>query len=255
MQRYFIEPKQWEDSYVRITGEDAHHIGTVMRGKPGDRFVVCDGSGREAVVKVRSLAKHEVLADLVSVRDSQGEPSVKITIAQALPKGDKMDIVIQKGTEVGAACFIPYSSERTIVQYDAKKEFKRLERWQKIAKEAAEQAHRGRIPEVAPVHAWQELLQAVSEVDLALFCYEKEEGLNLRQHLQRLKRLNDEAGRQVHLMLIIGPEGGFSEREAAEAVAAGCHTISLGRRILRTETAALVGVISALYEFGEIGGD
>lgn len=252
MQRYFIEPEQCKDGEVRITGEDAHHIGTVMRGKPGDQLIVCDGTGMEAIVKVRSIAKQEVLADLVSVEQSRGEPSVKVTIAQAMPKGDKMDIVIQKGTEVGAARFIPFMSERTIVQYDAKKEQKRLERWMRIAKEAAEQAHRGKIPEVTAICSWKELLREAAEADLAIFCYEKEEGLTLRQQLTRLKR---ERGKQVNLMLIVGPEGGFSENEAVEAAAAGCITISLGRRILRTETAALVGLAGILYEFGEIGGE
>lgn len=251
MQRYFIPSEQFGDAQVRITGEDAHHIGAVMRGKPGDLLVVCDGSGREAVARLQLLSKHEVLAELVEQRVSLAEPKVAVTIAQAMPKGDKMETVIQKGTEIGAARFIPFISERTIVQYDAKKEKKRLERWMKIAKEAAEQAHRGKIPEIAPVCTWQELLAEARSVNAAFLCYEKESELLLRQQLARLK---NDIGASAGLMLIIGPEGGFSDKEVEEALAAGCRTISLGKRILRTETAALVGLSCILYEYGEIGG-
>ena len=249
MQRYFIPADRFGSDTVHITGDDAHHLANVMRAKAGDTVIVADGSGREAIVKVSSLSKNEISAEILELRESVSEPRVRITIAQAMPKADKMETIIQKGTEIGAAGFIPFNSERTIVQYDAKKEHKRLERWSKISKEAAEQAHRGRIPDIAPVCSWKELLGLAEKADAAFFCYEKESNLTLRKHLDRLK-----IEEKANIMLIIGPEGGFSEKEAREAEEAGCLTVSLGRRILRTETAALVGMSCILYEYGEIGG-
>ncbi len=251
MQRYFITNEQFNEQRLIITGDDAHHLANVMRAKPGDVIIVCDGSGREAQAELEHVSRTEVAAIRMEARESEAEPNVRVTIAQALPKGDKLETVIQKGTEVGAYSFVPFVSERTIVQYDAKKESKRLERWGKIAKEAAEQSHRGRIPSVASVIKWRELLKLAAEQDAAYFCYEKEAGLRLRSLLGKLRA---ERGEQVSIMLIIGPEGGFTEKEVSEAEDAGCVPVSLGRRILRTETAALVGLSAILYEYGEIGG-
>ena len=252
MQRYFIAPEQFAESRSRITGEDAHHILNVMRAKAGEQLIVSDGLGREAIATITALSKAEVTVEVGERRDALSEPKLAITVAQAMPKGDKMETVIQKGTEIGAGRFIPFMSERTIVQYDAKKEGKRLERWTKIAKEAAEQAHRGRIPAIEPVRSWKGLLQTVSSFDAVFLCYEKETNLELRAQLNRLKA--NQGNGTVSVMVVIGPEGGFSEKEIEEAEAAGCRTISLGKRILRTETAALVALSCILYEYGEIGG-
>lgn len=251
MQRYFIPAEHFGEDTVRITGDDAHHLANVMRAKTGDTVVVSGGNGQEALVRLTAVAKNEVSADIVELRKSEAEPSVRVWIAQAMPKGDKMETVIQKGTEIGADRFIPFISERTIVQYDAKKEGKRLERWAKIAKEAAEQAHRGRIPAIEAVRSWRELLELARTANAAFLCYEKESILQFRSLLERLK---SKESRVVDILLIIGPEGGFSEKEVNEAEQAGCAAVSLGKRILRTETAALVGLSCILYEYGEIGG-
>jgi len=172
-----------------------------------------------------------------------------------LPKGDKMDSVVQKCTEIGADRFIPYTSERSIVQYAADKAARRCERWRKIAKEAAEQAHRNRIPAVDEPVSWERILQLAGAADLALICYEKENALELRRLLaERLGRERRETERQPTVLLIVGPEGGFTPQEIAQAEAAGIKPVSLGRRILRTETAAMVGLTCILYESGEMGG-
>ncbi|WP_159883810.1 RsmE family RNA methyltransferase [Paenibacillus puerhi] len=267
MQRYFIQPEGFSADHVTITGDDAHHLIRVMRAKAGDRAIVSDGCGREAVVVVRSLEGGEVTADVEAWLPPDREPGVDVWIAQSLPKGDKMELVIQKGTEIGAARFIPFSSARTVVQWDAKKEGKRLERWQKIAKEAAEQAHRNRIPSVDSVQSWKQLLKLAAEADAAWFCYEKQDAQELRSLIRsalgktgRADRPSGEAGssrdrERLQLLIIVGPEGGFSEREAEEAEQAGCRPVSLGKRILRTETAAMVGLTCILYEAGEMGGE
>lgn len=257
MQRYFISPELFSETLVTIAGDDAHHLIRVMRGKAGDQVIVSDGVNREALVRLREPEKDRVVADIVQWLPMSNEPAVEVWIAQSLPKGDKMELVIQKGTEIGAGRFIPFVSERTVVQLDAKKEGKRLERWQKIAKEAAEQAHRNRVPSVEPPLSWKQLLELAKEADAAWICYEKEEGLQLKQRIQEALSGAEAGGsdkRKIKLLLIIGPEGGFTEKEVEAAEAAGCRSVSLGRRILRTETAAMVGLTCILYETGEMGG-
>ncbi|MGM0880659.1 MAG: RsmE family RNA methyltransferase [Bacillota bacterium] len=260
MQRYFVAAEQFRDSHVRIIGEDAHHAVRVMRTKPGDKFIVSDGQSRTALVAVREASPMQITADIVQMLSSDSESSWSVTIAQSLPKADKMELVIQKGTEIGAYSFVPFQSERMIVQYDSKKEAKRIERWGKIAKEAAEQAHRNRIPEIEPVHSWRDLMKSIDSYDLALFCYEREgyaaHGKGIRSAVQEWKKQQEgsEDVSSPSVLLIVGSEGGFTEREAAEAEAAGAVLVGLGKRILRTETAGIVGLTCLLYESGEMGG-
>ncbi|WP_248926721.1 16S rRNA (uracil(1498)-N(3))-methyltransferase [Paenibacillus hamazuiensis] len=255
MQRYFIPAEQFFEDYVLIAGDDAHHLARVMRAEEGDRVIVSDGLAREALVEIREIAKDRVRAEIVERLPMDREPNVEVWIAQSLPKGDKMETVIQKATEIGAARFVPFVSERTVVQLDAKKEGKRVERWQKIAKEAAEQAHRNRVPAVDSPCDWKALLALAQEMDAAWICYEKESGSQLKPALRKLLSGESGEGARKKIMLIVGPEGGFSETEVAKAEAAGCLPVSLGKRILRTETAAMVGLTCILYETGEMGGD
>lgn len=262
MQRYFVPPEQFFDTEVVLSGEDARHAARVMRMKPGDEMIVSDGAGREALVSVTEIdsAAGEVRAAIVELLPPDREPRWQVTIAQALPKGDKMELVIQKGTEIGAHAFVPFQSERMIVQYDARKEAKRIERWQRIAKEAAEQAHRSRVPLVASVHTWKELLALAGSYDLTLLCYEKEgkesSGTGIRSALQAAcGRPSFPAEGAASVLLIVGPEGGFTESEAEAAEAAGAAVVGLGKRILRAETAGLVGLACLMYESGEMGGD
>jgi 16S rRNA (uracil1498-N3)-methyltransferase len=255
MQRYFIPAEQFHETFVQITGDDAHHLLRVMRAQAGDRFICSNGEDREALVEITETDKSSVTASIIELLPVEAEPAVDVWIAQSLPKGDKMETVIQKSTEIGAARFIPFLSERTIVQYDAKKEAKRTGRWQKIAKEAAEQAHRNRVPQVEAPCSWQELLKRVADADAAWICYEKESGSMFKDALREWSDgQSGERQAKPKLLLLIGPEGGFSEREVAEAEAAGCRPVSLGKRILRTETAAMVGLTCILYECGEMGG-
>ena len=260
MQRYFVSPEQFGDNGVVLSGEDAHHMTRVMRMKPGDEVIVSDGQSREARVVLTSVDGSEVTAEIQELLPMDREPLWQVTVAQGLPKGDKMELVIQKGTELGACAFLPFQSERIVVQYDARKEAKRLERWGRIAKEAAEQSHRSRLPGILEVHSWKELLAAVPGYDLTLFCYEQEghgpsaaSGLGDRLRQARLEGKLAE-GRVHRILLVVGPEGGFSPREAEEALAAGAVHAGLGRRILRAETAGLAGLACLMYESGEMGG-
>lgn len=259
MQRYFVPPGQLMERSVTLEGDDARHMAAVMRGKPGDSFIACDGQGREVVAKIATIDKNIIEADIIEERTAQSEMAWKVTIAQSLPKGDKLEIVIQKGTEAGAVAFLPFQSERTVVQYDERKEAKRIERWRKIAKEAAEQSHRGVIPDVRLVVSWKKLIGQFSEYDLVLFCYEEDgrTGAGLREQLTQFRQRYAAAGETVspRIMVVIGPEGGFTPQEASAAAAAGAQMVGLGRRILRTETAALYALACLAYESGEMGGN
>lgn len=248
MQRYFISPEDLSQDRAVLSGDDAHHLRRVMRAEIGAEVILCDGTGKEYAAKVREFHKDQVLLEIVEERKSFGEPRVNVWIAQSLPKADKLETVIQKGTEVGVAQFLPFVSSRTIVQYDKKKEQKRLQRWRKIAKEAAEQARRGKVPEVRETVNWKQLLAYSKEAAVTIFCYEKEASRQLRDVLRSVKRPLSGS-----ILIVIGPEGGFTEAEAAEAEEAGWLAAGLGRRILRTETAGLVAASCIMYEFGEMG--
>ncbi|GIQ69704.1 16S rRNA (uracil(1498)-N(3))-methyltransferase [Xylanibacillus composti] len=257
MQRYFVPGDHWQEDSVTITGDDAHHVANVMRGRAGDRFLCCAPDGRVAVAEITAISKGQVEAAIVEWSTDSREPGINVYIAQSLPKADKMETVIQRCTEIGAAGFRPFVSSRTIVQYDAKKEAKRLDRWHKIAKEAAEQAHRNRIPAIASVIDWKELLKQSAAADLVLLCYEQEGNNGIGQVLQRWRQQAGGAAfesRPKNIWIVVGPEGGFTDQEAEEAAAAGANRVHLGPRILRTETAALVALTCVLYECGEMGG-
>ncbi|MBD0379085.1 16S rRNA (uracil(1498)-N(3))-methyltransferase [Paenibacillus sedimenti] len=255
MQRYFLPPEQFQSTsaQVAIEGDDAHHLQRVMRAEIGDQVICSNGVDREALVRITGLDKGRVIAEVIEELPMNAETAVEVWVAQSLPKGDKMETVIQKGTEIGAARFLPFLSERTVVQYDAKKEAKRTERWQKIAKEAAEQAHRNRVPQVEAVLSWKQLLVQAKEVDAAWICYEKEDGQQLKPAIQEAVS-SGKVDRGKRVLIAVGPEGGFTEQEIEQAEAAGFRSVSLGARILRTETAALVGLTCLFYETGEMGG-
>ncbi|MBB6675384.1 RsmE family RNA methyltransferase [Cohnella nanjingensis] len=255
MQRYFVTPARLSEREVTLEGDDARHLATVMRAKAGEAFIACDGEGRECVAEVAAIEPGRVVGRIVERRASESEMAWRVTVAQSLPKGDKFETVIQKGTEAGAAAFLPFLSRRTVVQYDERKEAKRLERWRKIAKEAAEQAHRGKLPEVGGVMTWKALLASFPDYDQVWLCYEEEgrRGEGLRPALLRFRQSLG-ADAQPRVLLVVGPEGGFAPQEAEQAQAAGAACVGLGRRILRTETAALVALAAIGYESGEMGG-
>jgi 16S rRNA (uracil1498-N3)-methyltransferase len=259
MQRYFVESRQFQDNEIVITDDDAHHIIRVMRMSEGAQVIVSDGHVRTVRAQIVELAGKEVRLAIVEELEQQAEADWQVSIAQGLPKGDKMELIVQKCTEIGAAAFVPFACERVIVQYDRKKEAKRLERWHKIAKEAAEQSHRNVIPVIAEPLSWKGLLESLCSYDLVLFCYERAgdegHGVGLKDVLSEYKLQWEQASLlQPRILLIVGPEGGFSEREAQQVQDAGAKLVGLGKRILRAETAGMVGLSCILYESGEMGG-
>ncbi|MBE6598443.1 MAG: 16S rRNA (uracil(1498)-N(3))-methyltransferase [Ruminococcaceae bacterium] len=224
---------------ITIHGNDAAHITRVLRMKPGERLVVCDSKGVEYETVILSVGEECVLK-VESEKDSLNEPPYKAVIYQALVKGDKFETVIQKGTEMGAAEFVPVVTKRCVVKLDAKDSGKKVERWQRIAEEAAKQCGRGVIPTVRmPVTLKEALSQSEGQV---LFCYEGEGTVPLS------KVLHSSDVPKV-LSVFIGPEGGFEEDEVAFAGEKGADLCGLGRRILRTETASLYVLSCLSYRY------
>jgi len=237
--RFFISPDQVSGQTITITGEDVRHIGAVLRMKPGDGLLLCDGAGAEYTVRITQIGKAEIKAEIVG-QTARKITGPRIILGQGLPKSDKMDWIVQKATELGVAEIIPLITERTIVK--VKDEEKRVSRWQKISREAAMQSDRGDIPKIAPLRTFREFVMTLDPGPRTLCLLPWEEGTDpirnvLRQH----------HGIQ-NVIVLIGPEGGFSQTEADAAREKGFHPVSLGRNILRTETAA-VAVLSMIgYE-------
>ncbi len=224
-----------ESSLVTITGEDVNHIKNVLRLKQGEKVTICNGQGTDFLCIIEQVCDKEVVAKILSENVSTGELSTKIYLFQGLPKKDKMELVIQKATELGAAYIVPVMNKRSVVKLeDGKKEEKKLQRWNQIAVSGAKQCKRGVIPKVLPVMKYEKALElAVNECSMIIVPYENERGVSYTKEVLK------NAKEQKAIGIFIGPEGGFEEEEISLAKEKSAHIVSLGNRILRTETAAI----------------
>jgi 16S rRNA (uracil1498-N3)-methyltransferase len=237
--RFFISSEQVTGSRILLTGEDVRHIVMVLRMKPGEMLVLCDGKGAEYTVKIVHVGKSEISTEIVALsRRDIRYPLV--TLGQGLPKSDKMDFIVQKATELGVTAIIPLKTERTIVK--VKDEEKRITRWQKIAKEAAMQSNRVDIPVIGHIVSLKDFLRTLNSELRTLLLLPWEEGT------QPIKEVLREHADVKKIMVLIGPEGGFSTAEAETAKERGFNLVSLGPNILRTETAAVATLSMILYE-------
>lgn len=242
MVRFFVEPAQLEQNFVVLTGENAAH-GKVLRLKCGENVLICDGEGRECVCTVSDVSAGQIGLVVNSRQTSDTEPKVQVSVYMAFSKGDKLEHVIQKATELGAYEIIAFPSSRCVSRPDEKSLAKKLERWQKIAASAAEQSGRGRIPQVLALNSYKEALQRAGTADKAILFYENERATTLQMALQESS--------YESVSLLTGPEGGLEEREVEQAKDAGIHICTLGRRILRCETAPLCALSAVMYASGE----
>ena len=241
MPRFFVEPSSVGEDKIVLSKEDSKHVKTVLRGKIGEELTICDGLGTDYICTIMSM-EDEVWVNILEQMPSVAEPKTKITLYQGLPKADKMELIIQKCVELGVERIVAVSTERAIVKLD-KKEDKKIERWQKIAEAAAKQSGRGRIPEIAPkVLRFAEAIEEATKLDGAIIPYEKEDARGLRQFVSGFTG--------AHIGVFIGPEGGFSEAEIALALEKEVLPVTLGKRILRTETAGMTAIAILLYELG-----
>jgi len=242
MTHFFVRPDQLASGLVNLEADDAHHLRVVLHAQPGQKIAVLDNSGREWPATLLELGKTKAVARLGEPFSPPTEPSVKITVAQALPKvTDKMEQVIQRGTEIGASGFWAFSSERSLTHLEGERHLKREGRWQAIIKTAAEQAHRAVLPTLRVDGIFSDVVAAAGEFDLALLAYEGERETTLATILAA------PPAPPKRVLVIIGPESGVTDGEVKAARRAGVKIVSLGPRILRTETAAMVMVSQILF--------
>lgn len=243
MPRFFVENDNIKENIITLYGDDAGHISRVLRSKPGDVLTVCDGTGNDYEAEITEISEDNIKLEIKKTTFTESEPTIKITLFQGLPKGEKMELIIQKCVELGVFSIIPVNTERCIVKLDAKKEKKKIERWQKISESAAKQSGRGIIPEIGNVISFSEALKKADEMDMAMIPYELEQDRGIKAFLDEYKKIED----KKTLGIFIGPEGGFSAEEIEKAVSSGVVPVTLGKRILRTETAGLTAVANTLF--------
>lgn len=247
MPRFFVGQDQIENDIITIVGDDAHHISRSLRMAVGDTITLCDMNGNDHECQLISFADSCVRAKIISSHPVTSEPPFRAYLFQALPKGDKLDLIIQKSVECGVFEITTFNSERCIAKERSNEENK-LKRRQRIALEAAKQSGRGKVPKVNPTVSFDEMIKMTSSCDIKLFCYEKATTATLRSALS--KYISNSSKENVpNIAIIIGSEGGFSAGEAIKAREEGMTEIGLGSRILRTETASSFVLGCLVYEF------
>ncbi len=238
MYQFFVAPSQinTEEKRVVITGPDVNHIKNVLRMKPGEEVKISNGKdGREYSCAILNISDTEVLLELRFIKEEGTELPVTVTLYQGLPKADKMELIIQKCVELGITSIVPVAMKRSVVKLDDKKSESKIARWQSIAEAAAKQSKRGIITEICPVTEYDEAVRAASESDVKLLPYELADNKAMNETRKIFENLK--VGQDISIF--IGPEGGFDDSEIEKAVSAGFKTITLGKRILRTETAGM----------------
>ncbi|MDQ2084991.1 16S rRNA (uracil(1498)-N(3))-methyltransferase [Herbivorax sp. ANBcel31] len=247
MSRFFVNGENIFPDSIDITGEDVVHIKKVLRLKNGDNITVSDGMGTDYYVKIEKIDSDKVTTKIINSEKNKSEPSVNITLFQALPKSDKMDFIIQKGVELGAKKIVPVITERTVVKISKNKDYKKKhQRWNRISMEAAKQCKRGRVPQIEYPMTFKDAIDSLTDESLKILPYEKEKSIKMKRILSNKSNIKD-------IFIFIGPEGGFSDNEIELAFNSSVSTVSLGPRILRTETAGIVVLSILMYELGDVG--
>jgi 16S rRNA (uracil1498-N3)-methyltransferase len=233
MQHFFVTPDQVQEDRIYIEGSDVNHMKNVLRMHIGEELMISDGNNLSYRCRVAQYEDGQAELEILETCPVDTELCSKLYLFQGLPKQDKMELIVQKAVELGAYQVIPVATKRAVVKLDEKKAAKKTARWQQIAESAAKQAGRGYIPEVKPVMSYKEALDYAKELDVLLIPYELAEGMQETKEIIRKIQPGESVG------IFIGPEGGFEQEEVQAAIEAGARSITLGKRILRTETAGL----------------
>ena len=243
MQRFFVEPYQVQEEEHRITltGPDLNHMKNVLRMRIGEDVWISDGSEKEYHCTIEEFQEDSAVLHILYAQESQYELPSQIYLFQGLPKGDKMELIIQKAVELGAYAVVPVETRRCVVKLDAKKAQKKVTRWQQISESAAKQSKRMLIPEVKNVMNWKEALAFAKGLDVVLIPYELAQGMKETREILAAIQPGQSVG------IFIGPEGGFEEEEVRDAMEAGAKPVTLGKRILRTETAGMTMLSILMY--------
>lgn len=249
MDRFFT-PKNninLEQNTCIIEGEDVKHISKVLRCKENDKLEVCDMESNEYICEIREINKDNILLDIIEKVNIKRESNLKVKLYQGMPKGTKMELILQKLTEIGVDEIVLVQTKRSVTKIDNKKEDKKIERWERIIYEAAKQSKRGKIPTLTGVLTFNEALEDMKNNDLNLCPYENERTVIIKEAIK---------GKQINNMgIFVGPEGGFEEEEIEKIQNINGQVVSLGPRILRTETASVVASSIVLYELSDLGGN
>ncbi len=244
MPKFFVKNEQIKDNEITILGEDVKHIANVLRLKKEDEIQICNlDTKMNYIANINEIDKKYVKCKIKKIENTNSEIQVNITLYQGLPKADKMEYIIQKNVELGVKKIIPVEMERSIVKFDQKTVEKKIERWQKISEVASKQSGRDIIPKIEIPTNIKKICENINEYDIVLVAYENEEDNTLKTELQKIKRTDN-----LKIAIIIGPEGGIDKKEILQLKEVGAKTITLGQRILRTETASIVVISNIIYE-------
>ena len=244
MRKFFVKENQINNDKIEIIDEDVNHIKNVLRLSIGEKIKICDSDNKvNYICEISEMSKQNVICNILETAQNEAEGNVELYIYQGLPKADKMELIIQKGTELGVNTFIPVAMKRSIVKLDGKDEIKKNERWQKIAEVAAKQCGRDLIPKVKHVQKISDIINDIKNYDLLMVAYELEETTYIKEELKALDKKEN-----YKIAIVIGPEGGLEAEEVEKIKSAGAKVISLGKRILRTETVAMQVASIVMYE-------
>lgn len=242
MRKFFVNSNQVENEKIYIIGEDVNHIKNVLRLSEGEQLEISDEKFLY-LCEIQEFEKERILLNIIN-KNELSETNVKITIFQGLPKADKMELIIQKGTELGISKYIPVKLSRCIVKLEGKDEIKKIDRWKKISEMAAKQSGRDLVPDVEHLNSLKEVTEKINSYDLFLVAFEEEKENTLKNELLKLKELKDE----YKIAVLVGPEGGLAKEEVEILQKNGAKVITLGNRILRTETVAMYIASTIMYE-------
>ena len=246
MQHFFVPPSQVEETEIVIRGSDVNHMKNVLRMKPGEEVSVSDGNNCRYLCRITEyMETGEAILTVIQREENDTELPSKIYLFQGLPKQEKMEFIVQKAVELGVYQIIPVALKRCVVKLDEKKARKKVSRWQEISKSAAKQSGRGIVPEVKNVLSWKEALELAAKLDVRLIPYELAEGMDKTKKLLAAIQPGQAIG------IFIGPEGGFEKAEVSEALEKGAEAVTLGRRILRTETAGITTLSVLMFQLEE----
>lgn len=248
MSKFFVKTENVHNNEIVINSEDVNHIKNVLRKNVGDSVLICDYEKQinyECIIK--ALNKKEIICEIKNQKKSESESNIQIDIFQGLPKADKMELIIQKGTELGVSSFYPVVFKRSVVKIDEKDKDKKIARWQKIAETAAKQSGRDNIPIVKNIENIKNICKLFQNYDIVLVAYEEEQNNGLKNVLKSLEKM-----KEIKIAVVIGPEGGIDKAEIEQFSLAGAKVITLGKRILRTETVCLAITAIINYELESI---
>ena len=243
MSTFYIKKEQIKNNEIEIIGDDINHIKNVLRYKIGDNIDLCDETGTKYKTKIVTCLNDKIITQIEKEYKQSNEPQINITLFQGLPKANKMEYIIQKATELGVKEIVPVEMKRSIVKVDEKAQTKKIERWQKISKEAAMQSGRNKIPKIYNVVNLKNIVEKFEKYDIVLLPYEYESENSIKNILSSVPK------EAKNIAIIIGPEGGFDEQEIKILKTANVKIVTLGPRILRTETAGIATISMVMYEF------